>query len=60
MKDQKWDNRCIRSRGKFLSWMVSFRGFKLNGSGKFCDPVQNRTGISGSGDLHTIRCTTGP
>ena len=23
-------------------------------------PVQNRTGISGSGDLRTIHCTTGP
>ena len=27
---------------------------------KGCSPVQNRTGISGSGDLRTIHCTTGP
>ena len=26
----------------------------------YCSPVQNRTGISSSGDLRTIRCTTGP
>lgn len=26
----------------------------------FGSPAQNRTGMSSSGDLHTIHCTTGP
>jgi hypothetical protein len=35
-------------------WMITIR-FK-----RFCSLAQNRTGISGSGDLRTIHCTTRP